>query len=92
MGARIPIIHKVYVKSRDLSRVFRKKSADFIITVTTIQIVGIIHELSLRYYVKFSVFIPLSLFLLNPIFQAIFFSLILAQQPYIYGRTDSHYT
>jgi hypothetical protein len=25
MGARIPIIHKVYVKSRDLSRVFRKK-------------------------------------------------------------------
>jgi hypothetical protein len=25
MGARIPIIHKVYVKSRHLSRVFKKK-------------------------------------------------------------------
>ncbi|TRU98292.1 MAG: hypothetical protein EWV75_04335 [Microcystis wesenbergii Mw_QC_S_20081001_S30D] len=34
---------------------------------------------------------PLSLFLLNPIFESIFFSLILAQKPYIYGRTDSHY-
>ncbi|TRT79169.1 MAG: hypothetical protein EWV64_05865 [Microcystis flos-aquae Ma_QC_C_20070823_S18] len=40
---------------------------------------------------KFSVFIPLSLSLANPVFQAIFFSLIFAQKPYIYGRTDSHY-
>ncbi|TRU78377.1 MAG: hypothetical protein EWV77_04425 [Microcystis viridis Mv_BB_P_19951000_S68D] len=26
------------------------------------------------------------------VFQAIFFSLILTQKPYIYGRTDPHYT
>ncbi|CAO4999562.1 hypothetical protein MICAER10613_001420 [Microcystis aeruginosa] len=40
---------------------------------------------------KFSVFIPLSLFLLNPILGSIFFSLIFAQKLYIYLRTDSHY-
>ncbi|TRU98291.1 MAG: hypothetical protein EWV75_04340 [Microcystis wesenbergii Mw_QC_S_20081001_S30D] len=40
---------------------------------------------------KFSVFILLSLFLPIPIFEAIFFSLIFAQKPYIYVRTDSHY-
>ncbi|TRV09958.1 MAG: hypothetical protein EWV41_07870 [Microcystis wesenbergii Mw_MB_S_20031200_S109] len=61
---------------------------------------GIIHELSLLRNAlfnacrgeKFSVFILLSLFLPIPIFEAIFFSLIFAQKPYIYGRTDSHYT
>jgi hypothetical protein len=33
----------------------------------------------------------ISLFLPIPIFEAIFFSLIFPQKPYIYGRTDSHY-
>ncbi|MFN6186313.1 MAG: hypothetical protein ACK460_09245, partial [Microcystis sp.] len=32
------------------------------------------------------------LFLLNPVLESIFFSLIFAQKPYIYLRTDSHYT
>jgi hypothetical protein len=41
---------------------------------------------------KISVFIPSSLFPPNPILEPIFFSLIFAQKPYIYGRTDSHYT
>ncbi|TRU18026.1 MAG: hypothetical protein EWV80_21250 [Microcystis aeruginosa Ma_QC_B_20070730_S2] len=31
------------------------------------------------------------LFLPNPILEAIFFSLIFPQKPYIYGRTDFHY-
>lgn len=41
---------------------------------------------------KISVFIPLSLFLPNPILESIFFSLIFPQNYYIYGRTDYHYT
>ncbi len=40
---------------------------------------------------KFSVFIPLSLFLPIPVLESIFFSLIFAQKLYIYLRTDSHY-
>ncbi|TRU27611.1 MAG: hypothetical protein EWV81_07005 [Microcystis aeruginosa Ma_SC_T_19800800_S464] len=32
------------------------------------------------------------LFLPNQIFEPIFFSLIFPQKPYIYGRTDYHYT
>ncbi|TRT62063.1 MAG: hypothetical protein EWV85_01465 [Microcystis aeruginosa Ma_QC_C_20070703_M131] len=34
---------------------------------------------------------PLSLFLPIPVLEAIFFSVIFPQKPYIYGRTDSHY-
>jgi hypothetical protein len=117
MGVRIPIIHKVYVKSRHLSRVFKKKSSRFYIhQQSALNSVSFILPKSCLRWVwnfstwlrfgltlrnalfnacrgeKFSVFIPLSLFLPNPVFQAIFFSLIFAQKPYIYGRTDSHHT